>query len=35
VRAQTIGENFTRWAFGVAPQRWESFAVACEALDAE
>lgn len=31
VRGQSIAENFARWAFGVAPQRWESHAQACEA----
>lgn len=31
VRGQAIAENYPRWAFGVAPQRWESFAAACEA----
>lgn len=35
VRGHVIAENYSRWAFGVAPQRWESFAAACEAPLAE
>jgi len=31
VRGEVIGGDIARWAFGVAPQRWESFATACEA----